>query len=71
MYLQIEFSAGTSITQAGEKALALGKKLDLHVQFKFNGVSYTIYSNRGNIDGFEEKYLAAMKSSSEHKWAHN
>lgn len=73
MFMAVEMDLGTDIKEAAEKAHTLGNKLDVHIQFKFNGVSCTIYNNRECFEEFEESFLKALKLPVEEslKWAHN
>lgn len=66
MRIKVEMDAGTSINDAFVQAIRLAKKLEIKVDFNFNGVLCVAYPNGDAVKGADE-YFAACNGTSKIK----
>lgn len=64
-YLKMSFGIGNDFTACAEKALKIGKLLDVHVEYTFNNKDCTVCSNRDDVEGMLDMYM------NDCKWCHN
>ena len=63
MFLEVELTAGTMFKDAYIQAYNLGRKLECHIKFRFNGVDVRVYTNRPmNVENAEEIYDDVVKT---------
>jgi len=66
--LKIECSPGSDITDAFQESVNLANKLNICIDFTFNGV-YCMAKPNGVIRNGVEEYHEALKDKSQHKFA--
>lgn len=66
--IKISINGGASIEDTLRDAIALANKLDLWVEFDFNGVTCHAHKN-GNCDDFLKNFKEACEKKDGHKYA--